>query len=377
MKDTPKVMFIGLGHAGTKVMLTAAEQFSSTHYAFAAVDVPNEVINLDMKDIGQTFSIEPEWEGKLEKSLAGLELLVLFLGLGGKTAAEAAKTAIAKAQGKNLPVMAFATLPFDFEGEQRRTAASRAVTMLRKSANALIILPNQLLFEQFPKETNAVSAFERADTWIAEVACCVLKPFTFANIINIRRENLLWLLDCKNATVSVGIGWGEGEDAVAEAVQQLSASPFLKHQTGISQADAAVVMVSMPVDANIGQLEGCLTAVKRLFLPNLKLEIGACQDETIAEGIRIVALMRFPGRAPRKQPQEASTPSAAATTTEDAPVAHATDEPSETDRQLLLPMTDIMEYKTGIFNKNEPTKYNFENLDVPTYIRQNVHIDTR
>ena len=377
MKDTPKVMFIGLGHAGTKVMLTAAEQFNSPHYAFAAADIPNEAINLDIKAIGQAISIESGWEEKLEKSLTGLGLLVLFLGLGGKTAPEAAKTMIAKAQEKNVPVLAFATLPFDFEGEQRKKAASSAAAMLRKIANALIILPNQLLFEQFPKDTNAVAAFERADTWIAEVACSVLKPFTFANIINIRRENLLWLLDCKNATVSVGIGWGEGEDAVTEAVQQLSASPFLKHQTGISQADAAVVMVSLPIDANIGQLEGCLTAVKRLFLPKLKLEIGACQDETLAEGIRIVALMRFPSRSPRKQQDTSVSATAEGTATEEVQATNAADEPSETDRQLLLPMTDIMEYKTGIFNKNEPTKYNFENLDVPTYIRRNVHIDTR
>ncbi len=373
MKDTPKIMFIGLGHAGTKTMLTAAEQFNSPLYVFAAVDVPNELINLDMKDVGQTFPFEAGWENTLEQSLTGLQLLVIFMGLGGKTAPEAARAAIAKAAEKHLPVVTFATLPFDFEGEQRRTAASRAVTMLRKGSSALILLPNQLLFEQFPDNTNVLAAFERADTWIAEVACSVLKPFTRSNIINIRFENLTWLVDCKNATVSVGIGWGEGEDAVAEAVQQLSASPFLKHQTGISQADAAVVMVSMSMDATIGQLEGCLTAVKRLFSPHLKLEIGACQDETLAEGIRITALMRFPGRTPRRQ-QDASAPStSAADETHPAPAA---DEPSEAERQLLLPMTDIMEYKTGIFNKNEPTKHNFENLDVPTFIRRNIHIDT-
>ena len=372
MKDNKKIMFIGLGHAGTKAMLTAAEQFNSPLYAFAAVDVPNEIINLDMKDAGQAFSFEPGWETALEHSLTGLQLLVLFLGLGGKTAPEAAKAIIAKASEKKLSVIAFATLPFDFEGEQRRTAASRAVTTLRKVANALILLPNQLLFEQFPNDTNALAAFERADAWIAEVACSVLKPFTRSNIINVRIENLTWLMDCKNATVSVGIGWGEGEDAVAEAVQQLSASPFLKHQTGIAQADAALVMVSMSMDATIGQLEGCLTAVKRLFSPHLKLEIGACQDDTLAEGIRITALMRFPGRTQRRQ-QEATTPSPVADETQPTP---AVEEPNETERQLLLPMTDIMEYKTGIFNKNEPTKHNFENLDVPTFIRQNVHFDT-
>ena len=175
MKKSPKVMFAGLGHAGIKAMLTAAGQFDSQYYSFVAIDTPNEIINLDAKCFDHAFPTEAGWENAFGNSLQGLQMLALFMGLGGKTAPDAAKLAIAAENEKNIPVVAFATLPFSFEGEQRKIAASHAVTALRQGTNATIILPNDLLFSQFPKDSNAMAAFERADEWIAEVACSVLK----------------------------------------------------------------------------------------------------------------------------------------------------------------------------------------------------------
>ena len=385
----PNVMFAGLGHAGTKIAITAARQFALPLYTFAAIDIPNETINLDANDVDRLFPMEGGWEASFSSALDGITMLVLTLGLGGKTGIEAAKAAIAAAASRSIPVIVLATTPFSFEGEQRHAAAARGATALRQTTNAAIILPNDQLFAAFSAEnTNCAAAFEQADVWVAEVASSILRPFTYANLINVRPQNLEWLLTRKNAFVSVGIGWGEGENAVQEAVQQLSECVFLRSHAGASQADAALVMVSIPDDTTFGQAMGCLTAVKRLFATRLKLEIGLCQDETLAEGIRIVALMRFPARNAR-QAEAAISPQTASSTVQDAespdtphssPAAEAasTEQPDNGgELQLELPIADIAEYKTGFFSKSSPTRHNFENLDIPTYMRQKIPIDNR
>lgn len=361
-----KVMLAGLGHAGTKAALIAARQFPSPGYRFIAVDTATELDSLQDDALDQVILMTENWESRIPDLIQGLEMLVIILGLGGKTAPEAARSLLKAAELLNVPVAVIATTPFSFEGDQHRLAATKAYSTLKSAANAVILLPNDLLLGQFPQNYDAVFAYEQADSWIAEVAVSLLKPFTFTNVINVRREKLEWLLKRKNASCAVAIGWGDGDDAITDAVSQIENSPFLQQQLEHGQADAALVIVTFPEGSTLEQVHGCLNALKRHFAPQLELEIGACIDDSVSEEIRIVTLMRFPATRQKN----------AAETAANHPDENDADTHAAADsRGLTPPETSISDYTTGIFNRNSPTAYRYENLDVPTYIRKHIPID--
>lgn len=385
LRKNVKVMMIGLGQAGLKATEIAAKQFEHPHYAFVGIDKGNEVINLPDNNLDLVIALDEGWEQQLEGLLEKLEMVVLVLGLGGKTGFEAAKTIANYAATTKLPVIVMATTPFAFEAETRRAEAGKALNALQKIVNSVIVIPNETLFGLLPPETTFKAAFERADEWIAEASVALLRPFTMQNLLNIKLENLEWLIQKQNTTCSLGIGWGEGEDPVFDAITQLSQCPFLRQYAAVSQADAALVMVTFPEDTTTAHAKGCLDAIKKLF-PHIKqLEIGACTDESIPEGIRIIALMRFPKRprvANRIQPSLAFDSTGSGTNDsyqfDNAPPMVQPLEPTtqEADGQQLLLRFNDYSNVTGIFSPTAPTKHNFENLDVPTYLRQGVFIPT-
>lgn len=355
----PKVMLVGFGEEGSKAVLSSLDQFEAPEYAFAVCDVANVLINIEEPRLAGMFYVSPNWEQGIPMALKGLEMVVLLVGLGGHTGGEAAKVFAQEAVKLQIPVVVLATMPFEFEGPQRQAAAAKSLQELKAVVNSVVVIPNELLFSQLAMDTNVRAAFEQADNWLTEVAVNILKPFTYMNLINVRKENLLWLTQKKDSTCAVGIGWGEGENPVAEAIQQLSMSPFLQQRMNEASADAALVMVSVPDDTSIQQLQGYMAAIRNFFPQKMEMEIGACTDESVAEGVRVVALMHFPaGRARAERGSGEET------------TGHRRNRYDDS-RQLML---DIPEYKTGIFGNRNNTMYDFVNLDVPTYLRWKVKI---
>ena len=288
------------------------------------------------------------------------KMLLLVVGLGGKTGTRAAKAicGAVRAHRPELPVLIMASMPFAFENGERRALAETSLRELRPFASAIIPLDNELLFAQMPPETNSMAAFERADEWLAEVAVSILRPFACANLVNVKFEHLDWLLKERNAQCAIGIGWGEGENAIGDAIAQVMESPFLQRMASSAQADRALAVVTFPEESTLDQVRGCLTTVRSLFADQLSLEMGACVDASVSEGVRIVVLIHFPPAAPTAKGAAARS-------------RHGS------DRQMMLSFTSsITQSRTGIFSASSPTRYQYHNLDIPTYIRQNIDLDT-
>ena len=352
-----KVLLVGLGYAGVKVVRTAARQFEHPDYAFLAVDQSPE---LQAQCELPVLVTAAGWEQQLPELLDQRNMLLLVVGLGGKTGTRAAKAicGAVRAHRPELPVLIMASMPFAFENGERRALAETSLRELRPFASAIIPLDNELLFAQMPPETNSMAAFERADEWLAEVAVSILRPFACANLVNVKFEHLDWLLKERNAQCAIGIGWGEGENAIGDAIAQVMESPFLQRMASSAQADRALAVVTFPEESTLDQVRGCLTTVRSLFADQLSLEMGACVDASVSEGVRIVVLIHFPPAAPTAKGAAARS-------------RHGS------DRQMMLSFTSsITQSRTGIFSASSPTRYQYHNLDIPTYIRQNIDLDT-
>jgi cell division protein FtsZ len=73
-----------------------------------------------------------------------------------------------------ITTVALATLPFELEGERRFSQASEGIQNLARNTDAIFLLNNQYIKEQYC-DLPINQAFAKADDLLAEVAKCQIR----------------------------------------------------------------------------------------------------------------------------------------------------------------------------------------------------------
>ena len=85
---------------------------------------------------------------KIADVVNGCDLVFLIAGMGGGTASGAAPIVADVASEAGALVIAFVTMPFSFEGGRRVKQAEEGLLALRRSCDAVITLPNDILLQE-------------------------------------------------------------------------------------------------------------------------------------------------------------------------------------------------------------------------------------
>src|SRR6218665_576912 len=84
------------------------------------------------------YTAAEEGIDEIRRVLDGAQMVFICVGLGGGTGSGAARIVASLARERNALVIAFATLPFGFEGKRRRAQAEEALGALQRYADAVI-----------------------------------------------------------------------------------------------------------------------------------------------------------------------------------------------------------------------------------------------
>ena len=104
-----------------------------------------------------------ESRGAIKEALKDADIIFIVCGLGGGTGTGAAPAIADIAQEFNSLLIGAVTLPFSFEGAQRKRLASLGEQELRKRVDTLFVIPNDNLLSQIKEDTTCQSAF-----WICD-----------------------------------------------------------------------------------------------------------------------------------------------------------------------------------------------------------------
>ena len=97
--------------------------------------------------------------------------------LGGGCGTGAAPVISRESKKLGITTIALATLPFELEGERRCSQASEGIQTLARNTDALFILNNQYIKNQYC-DLPVNQAFTKADDLLAEVAKCLILSMT-------------------------------------------------------------------------------------------------------------------------------------------------------------------------------------------------------
>lgn len=340
-------------------------------------------------------------------------LVVVVAGLGGGTGSGSAPVVAEVAAEQGALVVGFVTMPFTTEGKRRSEQARHALTQLRKHCAAVVPLPNDLLLQQVDENASVLDAFSQADEWITTGINALCSMLLNTGLMNVDFEALRSTLSGRSGKTLFGIGRGEGEHAVEEALKSLTLCPLLHVPEAARYADTLVVNITGGVDLGMGSVNKIMTDLTGRFKSQNNTLMGAVIDDSLKQTVEIFVLGTTNIDHPAQEKETAEAPAArkaspaqspvetfdddadeqetpvanaaqddtetpSGSAPESRPAVHASklhmrvrQEPKGSQEEFLFVSEDE---QRGFFNQSERTMFEDEDLDVPTWLRRGVKV---
>lgn len=286
----------------------------------------------------------------LDEHLEGVRLAVIVTALGGGTGGGATLEATKHLARRGIPSIVFATTPFSFEGEDRQRSARGIMSMIEDTANATFFLPLDKLVSGIDIMDEAM---QRAVDTVASGVTLFWRLVEKPGYIRLDTERLRHLLADAGrgrfAAVSV-----QGTNRAADAVDALIRSEMLATASGPVSAILCGVLAGE--DLRLSEVGTVADGIRSAFGERHSFELATVNDETTFCGRLAVVVMLFEsGRGP-SEPDKTSGVMSGRKKRDRSPLGTG---PSG----------------RGRFKNAEPTIWNGEDLDIPTFIRRNINLE--
>ena len=152
-------------------------------------------------ELGYNAAVESETE--IREALADARMIFVCAGLGGGTGSGAAPMIAQVAREAGSLVVAFATMPFSFEGKRRTAQAEDALGRLREIADAVICFENDRMGDIVAPKAGIHQAFAVADATISQSVRSIVNVIQRPGLIRIGFDDLLTALRSRERPLSV------------------------------------------------------------------------------------------------------------------------------------------------------------------------------
>ena len=364
MNDSSPLLLIGIGTAGSAIARGVSRAFGeSLRYVLADTDAtsgeaggPFTLLGGDRLSgrgaggdiVAGRLAVEDSVR-TLDAHLEGVRLAVIVTALGGGTGGGGTLETAKHLTTRGIPTIVFATTPFTFEGADRQRNARGVMGMIEDAASATFFLPLDKLIGD---TDNMDEALRRAVDTVASGVTLFWRLVERPGYIRLDTERLRHILSGAGrgrfATVTV-----QGPDRAQEAVDRLMRAELLATSSGPVRAMLCGVLAGN--DLLLSEVGTIADGVRNAF-GGLTFDLATVNDEETFSGRISVVVMLFESAS---RPDEAARPG------------------SVISGRARKPRNVLGTGPTGRgrFQNAEPTIWNGEDLDIPTFIRRNISLD--
>ena len=218
------------------------------------------------------------------------DMVFITAGMGGGTGTGAAPVIARIARDRGILTIGIVTIPFIFEGMKKITKALAGADELRKHVDALMVINNERLTEIYP-DLDFDSAFAKADDTLSIAAQSISEIVTDEGRINLDQRDVNTTLR-DGGTAIISIGYGEGENRVAEALENAIYSPLLKNTDVYSSKRLLFNITFNPKSTRpfkMSETKDLKSFVNKMHA-HVDVIYGTSNDETLGEKIKITLL---------------------------------------------------------------------------------------
>lgn len=209
-----------------------------------------------------------ETEPALRHALMGADVIIMLTGLGGGNGSGAATELAKLAADMAIPLLVFATLPFNFEGKRRSLLAQQSLQVLQQYGAAVVALPNDQLQRALGATTRLEQALDASNQFLLVILQQLTAMLADTGLINMDFNDFLSVIKQPGLALTGAIETEQEQDLPA-VLQQLLLNPLLQ-PAQLSQAKAALLHIVAGDDFSLQQFEA-LGQQLAAELPNVSL----------------------------------------------------------------------------------------------------------
>jgi cell division protein FtsZ len=383
-------------------------------------------------DLGHQAAMESVDE--IRQSLSGARMIFICAGLGGGTGSGAAPVVAQLAREAGSLVIAFATLPFSFEGKRRSVQAHEALASLNEIANAVICFENDRMGDMVAPKAGIHQAFALADITISQSVRSIVNLIQRPGLIRIGFDDLLAALHSQNGRCLFGFGESDSDNRAHDALTQALKNPLMDKGRMLADAAHVLVQIAGGPAMTLSEVEILMQELGRHVSDQTQILFGTAVDGRMGNRLSVTIISSLAADADLIPQQTKSTPAVTAPMPpvweqpqEAPPKIEILPEPITTDAQppvdlipfeqpapveeiasppapaikppeprLIMPKKkpvpinepkpvvekvqakqEVLQFEPvtrGRFEKSEPTIVEGQDLDVPTYLRKNIRV---
>lgn len=234
-----------------------------------------------------------ESENDIKEYIKDAHMIYITAGMGGGTGTGAAPF-IAKCakeikhnSGREILVVAVVTRPFLFEGKSKVRVAEEGIHQLAKCVDAMIVISNQRLFNMSKGNIAFADAFAIPNEVLREAVQGITELITSTGQLNVDFADVNTAM--KNSGYAVmGVGNGEGENKIIQAIDDALKSPLMDMPTGLPKA--MLLNITGGKDITLKEIQEMQMHLNAIISPDVKLFLGLVQSTEKTGKVKVTVI---------------------------------------------------------------------------------------
>src|SRR6195256_2243287 len=227
---------------------------------------------------------------EIREALTGARMIFICAGLGGGTGSGAAPYVAHLAREAGALVLAFATLPFAFEGKRRNAQAREALARLNEIANAVVCFENDQMGDMVAPHAGIHQAFSKADTTISQSVRSIVNLIQRPGLIRIGFDDLLSALRSDNGRCLFGYGEGDSDNRAHDALKQALKNPLMNKGKMLADAAHVLVQVSGGPGMTLSEVEILMQELGKHVRDNTQILFGTAVDGRMGNRLSVTII---------------------------------------------------------------------------------------
>src|SRR5213082_3786229 len=239
-------------------------------------------------EIGYNAAYESADE--IRQALENARMIFVCTGLGGGTGSGAAPAVAQVAREGGSLVVAFATLPFAFEGKRRLAQAQEALAKLRENCDAVICFENDRMGDMVAPKAGIHQAFAIADVTISQSVRSIVNLIQRPGLIRIGFDDLLAALRTHNGRCLFGFGEADSDNRAHDALTQALKNPLMDRGRMLADATHVLVQVAGGPGMTLSEVEILMQELGRHVSEQTQIIFGTAVDSRMGNRLSVTII---------------------------------------------------------------------------------------
>src|SRR5690606_31390668 len=208
--------------------------------------------------------------------------------MGGGTGTGAAPVIAEIARELGCLTIGIVTKPFLFEGKKRMRQAEMGLMELKRTADTVIVVPNERLLSVVGKGTSFRDALKKADEVLLHATQGISDLIHVTGEVNVDFADVRTVMQSRGPAL-MGTGFGQGENRAVEAAQEAISSPLLDNVT-IEGAQGVLINITGGMDLTIDEVTTIASIIQEAAGDESEIIFGAVHDPSLTGEVRVTVI---------------------------------------------------------------------------------------